>query len=98
MDTPVQPAAPWFEKQEDGTEVLHVALNLDGLTLGDLETLESYSGAEKTPPMCEILGLLNRIVVGGVRDVPVKKLPALFEAIQAEIGQVGNPFDKPTRE
>lgn len=95
-NTPVQPAAPWFETKEDGTEVLHVALNLDDLTLGDLEMLDAYSEAEKTPPMRDILVLLNKIVVGGVRGVPVKKLPVLFEAIQEEIGRVANPFDKPT--
>lgn len=94
--TPEQPAAPWFETLDDGTEALHVALNLDGLTLGDLEMLDSYSDTDNPPPMRDILALLNKIVVGGVRDIPVTKLPALFEAVEAEIRQVADPFDKPT--
>lgn len=96
MATPDKPAGPWFEVLPDGTEALHVELDLDNLTLGDLEEMEAYEDNGENRKVRDLLGVLNKIVVGGVRGIPVKKLKVLLEAIKAEIGKVSNPFEQPT--
>lgn len=68
-----------------------IKVNLDNLTIGDLEKFEAWgSGSAK---MSEVLPLLERIVESEkpVRDMPYKELRNILDAIKDAIEDVSNP-------
>ncbi len=63
-----------------GEEVVEIKVDLDKLTFGDLEKFDELAAG--TASVKEIVGLLDRAVVGGVRHLPLSKMPEIVEAIK----------------
>ena len=68
---------------------MKITLDFDKLTIGDLELLDRAGRGE--PVTSEIIALLDRIVEGGVRHLPLSRLPEVVEALTDAIGQLTNP-------
>lgn len=62
-----------------------IVIEMGGLTFGDLEVLESLSeGAENGNFKAgEMVGFLDRVVQGGVRDLPLSQMSEVVEALTA---------------
>ena len=62
-----------------------IVIEMGGLTFGDLEVLESLSeGAENGNFKAgEMGGFLDRVVQGGVRDLPLSQMSEVVEALTA---------------
>jgi len=58
---------------------------MEGLTFGDLEVLETLSeGAENGSFKAgDMVGFLDRVVQGGVRDLPLSQMSEVVEALTA---------------
>lgn len=75
-------------------EVVKIEIDLDKMTIGDLETLDK-AGAGKLGPAA-LVEFLDRLVIGGARQLPFTQLSAVVkavgEAIQARVqGEVSGP-------
>ena len=67
--------------------------NLDAMTIGDLSLLmqlgsDSASNAKLMP---EIIAMLDRVTVGGVKSLPASHLAGVMESFTAAYGAVANP-------
>jgi len=62
---------------------MEIKVNLDQLTIGDLETLDAAARGEI--PMARLVELLDRVVEGGVRHLPLTALRDITAALNAEI-------------
>lgn len=60
-----------------------ISINLDALTVGDLVLLDKAARGEI--PMSDLVDLLDRVVEGGVRHLPLTALPKIIEALNAEV-------------
>jgi len=82
--TKPETVAPVSETEE---KALDLVVNLDGMTIGDLEVLEQPQSAR------EMVEMLDRLVVNvDIRPLPVSQLGAVKEAVLAEIRQLAkNP-------
>jgi len=72
----------------DGKE-LEIKINLDKLTFGDLEMALDYEDGKT--PVKELLPFLNRVVVGGVKHIPLNAMPAIMDALSDALAGMGNP-------
>lgn len=73
------------------SEAVAIKINLDELTWGDLETLTGAAGGKMTP---EMLAVFDRIVVGGVKQLPFFKTYRLvMDAVSQAIEDANNPVD-----
>jgi len=71
-------------------------VNLDNLYIDDLETLQGFqSGGGGGVAAKEIVDLLDRVVVGGVRGrkLPFTALQEVGRQLMAEMGALANPED-----
>lgn len=79
------------------SEQLNLTINLDKLTIGDLETIAVVAGEGDKLNLAKIpavIELMNRAVEGGVRHLPMDSLGQIMNAMAAEMGKVGNPSDQ----
>lgn len=60
----------------------------DTFTLGDLAKM-----SDPKTPAHELIGLLDRCVVGGALHLPVSRLRAVAEAVGKAIADAANPVD-----
>lgn len=58
---------------------IKIEVNIDALTIGDLELLDRAGTKELAPR--ELVGLLDRLVVGGVRHLPLSSMSNVATAI-----------------
>lgn len=79
-------------KQESGPgskPEIQIRVDASAVTFGDLEMAMGFdSGAVEIK---ELLPFLNRVVVGGVRDLPLTAMPAILEALTEAFSSLGNP-------
>lgn len=68
---------------------LEVDVNLDALTIGDLETIDKSRRGELA--VAEMLDLLDRVVVGGARHLPLRAMRDIVERLQQEMDVISNP-------
>lgn len=69
---------------------LEIRVNLDALTFGDLEMAMAAEGGQDVP-VKELLPFLNRVVVGGVKTIPVTAMPQIMDALAKALGSMANP-------
>lgn len=62
---------------------VEIRVNLEKMTIGDLELLDRAGKGQL--PMNELLDLLDRVVDGGARHLPVTVLGDIVEAIGAAV-------------
>ena len=68
-----------------------ITVDLDVLTLGDLETIETLTdGSAKAVDM---LDFLSRIIVepSDIRSIPLRMLPQVVKAVQSQMSEMSNP-------
>lgn len=58
---------------------LEIRVNLAAITFGDLEMVMGYEDGKV--PMTELMPFLNRVIVGGVKDIPVLAYPKVMDAL-----------------
>lgn len=73
----------------DNAEATKLIVNLDNLTIGDLELFDSWSRGEA--PIKNILDVLDRAVEGGVRHLPLSQIGDVVAAIREAVGEASNP-------
>ncbi len=73
----------------NGAVPLEIKIDLDNLLIGDLETLDR--AGKNDLPMTELVGFLEKVVVDGVRHLPMSRLGIIIEALTAAIGEASNP-------
>lgn len=67
-----------------------IEIDADKLTFGDLELFEKAK--QKKATMAELIPLLEKIVVGGIRHIPVARMQEVTEAIEDAIANMqGDP-------
>jgi hypothetical protein len=66
-----------------------VQIDLEHLLIGDLEFLER-AGNKDLPPS-ELVDFLDRVVVGGVRHLPLGRLVSIVEALGEAVSEAANP-------
>jgi len=64
-----------------------IRIDISRLTIGDLETLEAASRGD----MAGLVALLDRIVEGGARHLPLTAMQEILRALNSEIAQIANP-------
>lgn len=62
---------------------MEIKVTLENLTIGDLEVLERASRNELRPG--ELLDFLDRVVIGGVRSLPLSTLGDVVQALAAAL-------------
>jgi len=67
-----------------------IVIDMGSLTFGDLEVLESLSeGAENGDFKAgDMVGFLDRVVEGGVRDLPLSQMSEVVESLTAAMASV----------
>jgi hypothetical protein len=68
---------------------MDIKVQLDALTIGDLERMDAAARGEV--PMSQLIDLLDRVVVGGVRHLPLTALSDIIAALSAAIAEMSNP-------
>jgi hypothetical protein len=68
-----------------------IHIDLSSLKVKDLALFERMQG--RTAPQSEIIGFLDRVVVGGASELPLTTLPAVMQAITEAMAALGNPKD-----
>jgi hypothetical protein len=68
---------------------IELKVDVSGLTFGDLEKIDSASAGSM--PMRDVIPLLDKMVVGGVRHLPITAMPAILKAVEAAMKDIGNP-------
>jgi hypothetical protein len=69
---------------------LEIRVNLDTMTFGDLEMALSAESGENVDPR-ELLPFLNRVVVGGVKNIPLTAMPQIMDALTKALEGMSNP-------
>jgi len=69
-------------------EEIKIVVNLDAMTFGDMELLGSGKA-----PVSDMIAILDRVVVGGVRHLPLTAMKSIMDAIKAETEKLANPED-----
>lgn len=65
---------------------IKIDISLDNLTFGDLEKLDKASRNELTP--MELIELLDRVVEGDVRELPLTTMPQIIAALGAAMTEL----------
>ena len=66
-----------------------IKVDMDLLLIGDLETLDR--AASKKLPTSELIKFLDRIVVGGVRHLPLTRLSDITDALGEAVKDAADP-------
>ncbi len=80
-------------------QVVTIQVNVDEMTIGDLELLEKWAVNSKKEGVLigeeisvrEVIAFLDRIIVGGVRQYKVTELGSIMEAVTKQIKSISNP-------
>jgi len=75
---------------------IKIEINLDEFTFGDLEKLDLAGRGELKPS--ELVEMLSRIVVGDVRQLPMKAMPDIIEAMNQAMAELTQEMKKPQGE
>ena len=67
---------------------IKIEINLDAVTFGDFEKFGG-SGLGST----DLVAFLDRVVVGGVRHLPLTMMRPIMDAFKAQMETLGNPLD-----
>jgi hypothetical protein len=76
-------------QEPEPVQEFDIRINTHALTFGDIEMAMKFESGDV--PVAEILPFLNRIVVGGVRDIPLDAMPAIMDALTKAFSEMGNP-------
>lgn len=76
------------DQNSDLIQDLEIKIDLSSMTFGDLEDAMKWQGGRVGP---EVIPLLNRIVVGGVRHIPIRYMSQIMEAVNNAIQENANP-------
>lgn len=68
---------------------MKIEVNLDGLTIGDLETLDKAERGEL--PIPELIDLLDRVVEGDVRSLPFTAMGEIVQRMNDAVEKMSNP-------
>lgn len=68
---------------------ISIRVDASAVTFGDLEMAMGFDNG--TVDLKELLPFLNRVVVGGVRHLPLSAMPAILEALTEAFSSLGNP-------
>jgi len=68
---------------------MKIEVNLDNLTIGDLETLERAGQGDL--PMSELIDLLDRVVEGDVRGLPLPSMGEIVQRLNDAVEEMSNP-------
>ena len=66
-----------------------ILINLDNLLIGDLEKIDKASRNEL--PITELVEMLDKVVDGGVRHLPVTVLNDITKALTEAVTAAANP-------
>jgi hypothetical protein len=66
-----------------------IIVDIDKLTIGDLETLDKASARKLST--VELIEFLEGIVVGGIRHLPIKRLGDVIKALGNAVSESANP-------
>lgn len=67
---------------------IKVEINLEAVTFGDFEKFGG-SGLDTS----DLVAFLDRVVVGGVRHLPLTMMRPIMDAFKAQMDTLGNPLD-----
>lgn len=77
-------------------EKLNIKINPDAFTIPDMALIMSASEATNTNAMIPaIVDMLERVVVGGVKNVPATKFGYVFNEVVRQWGEAANPKSQP---
>ena len=80
---------PTTKRTNESTTNIDIKINLDRLTVGDMFLMEELSTRGDDPSSrMEMLRFLDRIVEGGIMDLPLTSLSAVMEALRAELDKL----------
>jgi hypothetical protein len=83
-------------QSKNGANELKIKINIDELLIPDLATLSSIAKAQEageTPDFAEVVEILERVVVGGVKKIPAMQLPAIVTALNDKMGEAMGSVD-----
>lgn len=63
-----------------------IKIDLDELTFGDLEMAAAWQNGQRFDQMA-LLEFLNRVVIGGVKHIKVKRLPEIMDAFTKAVAE-----------
>lgn len=70
-------------------QAINIDIDLTNMLIGDLETIDKAGRNEL--PITELIDVLDRVVVGGARHLPVTVINDITTALMEEITAVANP-------
>lgn len=65
-----------------------IKIDTHALTFGDIEMAMQFENGDV--PVAQVIPFLNRVVVGGVRHLPLDAMPAIMEALTDAFSEMGN--------
>jgi hypothetical protein len=81
---------PVEQKPAEEAVQLGITINLDQMTIGDLELMDNLSSKDARPR--DLVDFLARVVVGAdVRKLPMKALWPILDAVNSEIMAAADP-------
>lgn len=73
-------------------EKLNIKINPDALTIPDMALIMSAGEATDTTKLIpQIVDMLERVVVGGVKTIPARQFGAVFQEVVRQWGEAANP-------
>lgn len=70
-------------------KLVEVVIDLDGLLIGDLEVLDRAKDGNL--PMKELIAFLDRVVVDGVKHLPMRYFSTIIDQLGDAIAESTNP-------
>jgi len=70
---------------------MDIQIDLAGMKIKDLELFEK--AVSRNMSQTELLGLLDRVVVGGARELPLTELNNVMDALTKAMEKLSNPKD-----
>lgn len=75
---------------------LNIKINADALTIPDMALIMSASEATNTTALIpQIVEMLERVVVGGVKTIPARLFGDVFREVVRQWGEAANPKSEP---
>jgi len=71
-------------------EQIKIVVNLDALTIGDLEEIDEAVRGDDVP-IKRMIDILDRIVDGDIRALPLSSLRDIMAAVRDEMAEASNP-------
>lgn len=68
---------------------IEIEIDLDGLLIGDLEVLDRAKDGNL--PMKDLITFLDRVVVGGVKHLPMRYFSVIVDELGDAIAESANP-------